>query len=135
MSIASALILEPDILILDEPSSELDPVGKTEVFETIRRLKQEHNMTVLVVEHEIEELAEIADRIILMNEGKIIDQGTPEELFRKVDLFRQIGGERVPQIAEVLAEQQSMNYLAAGQFAVTEEEGVKILMELLERNR
>jgi energy-coupling factor transporter ATPase len=135
VAIASALILAPDILILDEPTSELDPIGKAEVFETIHRLKQEKNITVIMVEHEIEELAEMADRIILFNEGTLVDQGTPFELFQKVDLFHQIGGERVPQVAEVLSTLQNLHIATPDQFAVNEDAGVEVLKNILENNR
>ena len=135
VAIASSLILEPEILILDEPTSELDPIGKAEVFETIHRLKEEKNVTVIVVEHEIEELAELADRILLFDKGHLIDQGKPIDLFRKVKLFEEYGGERVPHIAELLVEMQSMNYLRPDQFAVKEAEGIALLKSVLESKR
>src|SRR6266571_513511 len=69
LAIAGALILEPDILILDEPTSELDPIGKDEVFEVLQRLRRERAITVIMVEHAAEQLAEMADRIVLMQDG------------------------------------------------------------------
>jgi energy-coupling factor transporter ATP-binding protein EcfA2 len=135
IAIASALILEPDILILDEPTSELDPIGKAEVFETIHRLRTKKNITVIVVEHEIEELAELSDRIFLMNEGQLINQGTPMELFQKPDLFKKIGGERVPQISEVLMGLREKNIINSDKFAITEDGGVEILKKILEEKQ
>jgi energy-coupling factor transporter ATP-binding protein EcfA2 len=135
VAIASALILEPDILILDEPTSELDPIGKAEVFETINRLKKEKNMTVFMVEHEVEELAEMSDRILLFNEGHLMAQGTPNEVFRQVDVFHQIGGERVPHIAEILSQMQTNGYLRPDQFSVNEAAGIELIKEQLENHK
>src|ERR1700716_2872719 len=75
LAIADALILEPEILILDEPTSELDPIGKDEVFEVLQRLRREREITVVMVEHAAEQLAEMADRIIVMHEGVLVDEG------------------------------------------------------------
>lgn len=135
VAIASALILEPDILILDEPTSELDPIGKAEVFETIHALKAKKDITVIMVEHEIEELAELSDRILLLNEGKLVEQGKPIDIFQRVDLFRSIGGERVPQISEVLATLKSENLVGDDEFAVTEAEGIDVLKKMLEKKQ
>ena len=71
-----ALILEPEILILDEPTSELDPIGKDEVFEVLERLRRERSITVIMVEHAAEQLAEMADRIVVMQDGLVVDQAT-----------------------------------------------------------
>lgn len=132
IAIASALILEPEILVLDEPTSELDPVGKAEVFEAIRRLREEEDVTIIMVTHAIEHLTEVADKIFVMENGRILDQGPPDKLFRNVDLFHEIE-ERVPQIAEVLAALEQEGYLAPDQFTPFEEEGVRILTRLLEK--
>src|SRR5215470_15780966 len=102
LAIADALILEPQILILDEPTSELDPVGKDEVFEVLGRLRRERSITILMVEHAAEQLAEMADRIVVLGAGEIIDQGPPDELYRNPLLFHGPEAERAPQIAEVL---------------------------------
>ena len=134
VAIASALILEPEILILDEPTSELDPIGKAEVFETIRRLQRDKDVTIIMVEHEIEELAEVADRIILMDEGKLVTSGTPDEIFRRLDLFENIGGERVPQLAELLYYLEKQGKLREEEFTVDEIKGVEVLKNLLENS-
>ncbi len=132
VAIASALIMEPALLVLDEPTSELDPVGKQEVFETIRRLREEKNVTIIMVTHDIEQLAEVADRIIVMSEGRIVDQGPPDLLFRNVELFHQLEGERLPQIAEILFALEKQGYLTAEQFTPHEQQGIEVLSKLLE---
>jgi energy-coupling factor transport system ATP-binding protein len=80
LTIASVLALEHEILILDEPTSQLDPQGTTEVFETIKKLK-ELGMTIIIVEHKYEKLVEYVDKIILLNNGKVFAFDEPEKVF------------------------------------------------------
>jgi len=100
VSIASALAMYPKILVMDEPTSNLDPIGKEEVFQVANNLNLEKKMTIVVAEHEVEVMAAYADRIILMDNGEIILNGTPEEVFSQVDRFEKIGL-RVPQVTAV----------------------------------
>lgn len=102
VAIASVLTMRPRILILDEPTSELDPVGKSEVFATLAMLKSTYDVTVVIVEHEIERLAEYADRLVVLRAGEIIRQGSTEEVLRNVDALRE-EGIRVPQVTELAA--------------------------------
>ncbi|MBM4408773.1 MAG: ATP-binding cassette domain-containing protein [Chloroflexi bacterium] len=99
LAIASTLAMRPSILFMDEPTSNLDPIGKEEVFEIARRLNREAGMTIIVAEHEVEVLAEYADRIIVLDEGRIALQGTPSEVFGEVETMARLGL-RVPQVAE-----------------------------------
>jgi energy-coupling factor transporter ATP-binding protein EcfA2 len=75
--IASILAMQPHILVLDEPTSQLDPIGSREVLEAIHELAARHQMTVLIIEHKLEWLAAFADRLIALAEGSIIADGTP----------------------------------------------------------
>ncbi|TMF76366.1 MAG: ATP-binding cassette domain-containing protein [Chloroflexi bacterium] len=131
VAIASALMLLPQILILDEPTSELDPVGKEEVFATIKRLKDEQAMTIVVVEHAVEQLAEFADRIVVMDKGRIVDEGPPSRVFRNVDLFHRLEGERVPQVAEAffLLEQRGLS--TPDEFTPVERDAIEVLASRL----
>jgi len=133
VAIAGALMMQPQILILDEPTSELDPVGKEEVFATVRRLRAEHNVTVIMVEHEIEQLAQVADRILVMDGGCILADAPPRELFRDADLFRRTQGERLPQVAELLLALEEDGLLDPSNFTPYEEEAVQVLGSLLRR--
>ena len=99
LAIAATLVMRPTILFMDEPTSNLDPIGKEEVFEIARRLNREEGLTVIVAEHEVEVLAQYADRIIVLDEGKIALQGTREEVFSQGDRIRELGL-RVPQVTE-----------------------------------
>ncbi|OPX42917.1 glutamine transport ATP-binding protein GlnQ [Ruminiclostridium hungatei] len=80
VAIARALALNPDVLFFDEPTSALDPELTLEVMKVIRKLAEEH-MTMVVVTHEMGFAREVADRVIFMDNGVIVEQGTPEELF------------------------------------------------------
>ncbi|WP_203245885.1 ABC transporter ATP-binding protein [Sporosarcina beigongshangi] len=85
VAIASVIAMKPDILILDEPTSQLDPQGSEEVFRVVENLSKE-GMTIVMVEQKVEKLAEYADKIFLMHGGKLIDASTPTEIFSRDDL-------------------------------------------------
>jgi energy-coupling factor transport system ATP-binding protein len=133
LAIADALILEPAILILDEPTSELDPIGKDDVFEVLGRLRRERAITVIMVEHAAEQLAEMADRIVVLNDGLLVDQGPPDELYRNPLLFHRPDAERAPQISELLFRLIQAGLLPPEQFTAREELGVERLRALLGR--
>ena len=99
LAIAAVLVMRPSILFMDEPTSNLDPLGKDEIFEIARRLNQEEGMTVIVAEHEVEVLAEYADRVVVMHEGRIVLQGPPSEVLSQVDVLTALGL-RSPQVTE-----------------------------------
>ena len=100
LAIASVLAMQPKILFMDEPTSNLDPIGKEEVFELARKLNRDEGLTVIVAEHESEVLAAYADRIVVLNEGKIFMIGTPSEVFSRGAELANIGI-RVPQATEL----------------------------------
>lgn len=100
LAIAAALAISPDILVLDEPTSNLDPIGKQEVFEVCDRLNRERGTTIIIAEHEVEAIALYADRIFVLDEGKIVLGGTPREVFSEMVALRSIGL-RVPQVSEL----------------------------------
>ncbi len=99
LAIASVLSMSPDILILDEPLAQLDPRGSTEVLKTIRTLN-DNGMTVILVEHRIHEVAHLADRIMIMEKGRIVLDEEPRAAFERIDVFKKLGL-RVPESAEI----------------------------------
>lgn len=100
VAIASILALRPKIIILDEITSMLDPLGMQTITELIERMHREYNLTILAIDHRVEWAAEVAHRIVVMNEGRIELNGTPREVFSRKELVRKIGF-RAPQVAEI----------------------------------
>ncbi|RKY01368.1 ABC transporter ATP-binding protein, partial [Candidatus Poribacteria bacterium] len=100
LAIASVLAIRPRLLVMDEPTTDLDPRGREELFSTLERLREE-GITLLLVEHESEEILN-ADRVILMDGGRIVEGGPPEELLPRVDLLER-HAVRPPQVAELMA--------------------------------
>lgn len=90
VAIASVIALQPDIILLDEATSMLDPQGREEVLATVRQLKEEQRLTVISITHDLEEAAR-ADRIIVLNQGSVYTEGTPEEIFRLNEELVQLG--------------------------------------------
>lgn len=90
VAIASILASRPDVIILDEATSMLDPRGRQEVFETIKEIKKEDHLTVISITHDISEAIE-SDQILVMDKGKIVDAGTPAEIFAYGDKLIDLG--------------------------------------------
>ena len=80
LALASMLVMQPRLLVLDEPTSQLDPMGKIEVFEVLDKLTAEEDMTVVIIEHELEWIGDFAERVIVMNEGRIVNDGDPRDV-------------------------------------------------------
>lgn len=85
MAIASILAMKPEIMILDEPTSQLDPQGSEEVFEAVRNLAKQ-GMTIIMVEHKMEKIAAYSERVMLLHKGEIVDFDTPQKIFSRSDL-------------------------------------------------
>ncbi|MEM4030166.1 MAG: energy-coupling factor transporter ATPase [Thermofilaceae archaeon] len=98
VALAAAIAKRPKLLIIDEATSDLDPVGKREVLEVVERLRDNYKTTVIIVDHNTDELAKFADRVVVMNEGKILLEGHPRYVFSRVNELERIGV-RVPQLA------------------------------------
>ena len=99
LSIASALAMHPKILAMDEPTSNVDPIGKEEIFAVAEKLNRERHLTVIMAEHEVEVMAAYADRIIVMDKGEIVLNDTPEVVFSHVETLQKLGL-RTPQVTE-----------------------------------
>jgi energy-coupling factor transport system ATP-binding protein len=85
MAIASIIAMKPDVLVFDEPTSQLDPEGSEEVFRAIQSLSQK-GITVILAEHKMEKVAQFCDRVLLLNNGEIVEYDTPEKVFAREDL-------------------------------------------------
>lgn len=125
LAIGSVLACMPSILCMDEPTTDLDPIGKIGVFNIARKLHEEKELTLIIVEHETEEALN-ADRIILMEKGKIIKDGKPREVLKEVDLMGKIG--LMPlQIPKYFSQ---VSNLEKADLPLTYEEGVQKFKEL-----
>ncbi len=100
IAIAGMIAMQPDCLILDEPTAMLDPKGRAEIVDTVIKLNKQKGMTVVLITHYMEE-AENADRVLVMNDGVIIADGTPKEIFKNVKQLKSVGLD-VPQTTELL---------------------------------
>ena len=101
IAIAGILAMKPDCIVLDEPTAMLDPKGRREVLDTVRRLNRETGMTVIMITHYMEEAA-AADRVVVMNEGRVWMDGTPREIFSQVEALKEVELD-VPQPTELCA--------------------------------
>ena len=90
IAIAGILAMEPECIVLDEATAMLDPAGRREVIDTVRRLNRERGITVVLITHHMAE-AESADRVIVMNDGQVAMDGAPHDVFAQVDRLHELG--------------------------------------------
>ena len=93
--------MKPEVLILDEPTAGLDPRGRDEILDQIKQLQTETGMTILLVSHSMDDVAEYVDRIIVMNKGSVMYDGTPREVFAHYKELEEIGL-AAPQVTYIL---------------------------------
>lgn len=103
VAIAGVLAMKPEVLILDEPTAGLDPKGRDEILGQISRLREETGMTVILVSHSMEDVAEYVDRIIVMNRGRVMYDDVPKEVFRHWRELESVGL-AAPQVTYILHE-------------------------------
>ena len=102
VAIAGIMPMKPECIVLDEPTAMLDPIGRKEVIETVRRLNKEEGMTVILITHYMEEVIH-ADHVVVMDQGKVVLQGTPREIFTQVERLKKLRLD-VPQVTELAFE-------------------------------
>ncbi len=132
VAIGSSLALLPELLVLDEPTTDLDPVGAQHIVSTLRSLRDKLGLTFLVVEHDLDELLEIADRLIVMDRGQILLDGTPRDLFNNHYREMEAIGLRIPQhvvMARGLAKQHDPEAI----FPISRQEAIAAFAEWADR--
>lgn len=129
VAIASVLAMKPRIMILDEPTSMLDPLGKDFIFEILTNLKKEEGLTLIVVEHNIEQVAPLSDQVVLMYAGTIAKTGPPAEFFENSDFLYE-HGINAPQATAFLDQLKSQN-LYTGALPIALGEAVQTVTSLL----
>lgn len=91
VAIAGVLAMQPDVLILDEPTAGLDPKGRDEILDQIKRLRKDTGMTIILVSHSMEDVAEYVDRIIVMNKGSVMYDDVPKNVFKHYQELEEVG--------------------------------------------
>lgn len=106
VAIAGVLAMEPDVLILDEPTAGLDPKGRDEILDQLKRIHEEHHITIILVSHSMDDVAEYVGRIIVMNQGEVMFDGAPKEVFSHYKELESVGlaAPQVTYIMHALAE-------------------------------
>lgn len=128
LAIASVLALKPEVLVLDEPTSQLDPIGREQVLSLITLLNKEQGITIVLVEHNTEYLFDFADRIIVLDRGELVMEGKPREIFEEADYLRELGI-RIPISVKIGAELKRKGLLEKA--ALNDKELIKALKALL----
>lgn len=128
IAIAGIIAMEPDCIVLDEPTAMLDPKGRDEVLKAIQKLNKENNITIILITHYMDE-AVLADRVIVMDKGKILTQGNPREVFSQVHLLKKHRLD-VPQATE-LAYKLKCSGVKIDKMPLTDEECVEMLEGIL----
>ena len=119
LAIAAVLAMEPAVLVLDEPTSQLDPVGRKEVLGLVSLLRKEHGITVVLVEHHTDYILRFADRVLVMADGKIVLEGTPREIADEAETLKRLGV-KLPPSLEISHELRKRGMMKVP--AITEEE-------------
>jgi len=131
VAIASAMAMMPDILILDEPTTNLDPKGAAEVLRTIANLRKQTNALIILIEHRLEEVTKYADRVLVMHNGEIIANGPPREVFNNPDLLYEIGI-RPPWAAETIVRLRKLGLVPQDtRIPLTPDEAAEIIRGIL----
>ena len=107
VAIAGVIAMEPEILILDEPTAGLDPKGREEILKNIEDYRRKHNATIMMVSHSMDDVARLTDRLLVMNGSKLAMDGTPMEVFSRADELVSMGL-NIPQVTRVFLELKAM---------------------------
>ena len=129
VAIAGVLAMKPEVLILDEPTAGLDPRGREDILHQIKKLQQETGMTILLVSHSMEDVAEYVDRILVMNRGGVMLDGTPKEVFSHYRELEEVGL-AAPQVTYILNSLREKR-LAVDTTATTIEEATATILQAL----
>ncbi len=131
VAIAGILAMKPDCILLDEPTAMLDPRGRKEVMETIKRLNREQGVTIVLITHYMEEAAQ-AERVVVIDGGNILMDGTPREIFPQVEKLKSIGLD-VPQATELVWRLRQRGYDLPADI-ITEEECAEAIFKLFNKS-
>ena len=131
VAIAGVLAMKPKVLILDEPTAGLDPQGREEILDQIKKLQVESGMTIILVSHSMEDVAEYVDRIIVMNKGHVMYDDVPKEVFKHYKELEEIGL-AAPQITYIMQALRDKG-LPVREDATTVDEATEEILKALNR--
>ena len=129
VAIAGVVAMEPKVLILDEPTAGLDPKGRDDILGKIELLHNEYNMTIILVSHSMEDVAKVANRIIVMESGKCILDGAPSVVFKEVETLERVGL-AVPQVTYLIRKLKDKGFNISEDVFTLEQATEKILKAL-----
>lgn len=134
VAIAGVLAMKPEVLILDEPTAGLDPKGREEILGQICKLKEESNITVILVSHSMEDVAEYVDRILVMNQGRIMYDDVPKEVFKHYKELEEVGL-AAPQVTYIMHNLKEAGLSVDENATTIKEAAQEIFRVLTERTR
>jgi energy-coupling factor transport system ATP-binding protein len=120
VAIAGVLAMEPEVLILDEPTAGLDPRSRNELLRHLRQIQRERNLTLIIVSHSMDEVASLVQRIIVMEHGTVFAEGTPREVFARAEELRAIGLD-VPPLTRLMLDLKAKGLVVATDVLTIEE--------------
>ncbi len=126
LAVASVLAMHPEILVLDEPTSELDPVGREEVYQAVDRLREDGDVTILAIEHSPDEVVSRAENLVVFSEGKMAYVGTPKDIFRNAPKAHDLGI-RIPESAELGWKLHEAGIIEQQQIPLTVDEAFELI--------
>ena len=132
VAIAGVIAMEPKVLILDEPTAGLDPKGRDDILEQIKILHEKYKMTIVLVSHSMEDVGKLAERIVVMNKGKIALMGRPAEIFKEVDTLENIGL-AVPQVTYLMRALREKGFDVSDEIFTVEQGSKELLRVLLKK--
>ena len=132
VAIAGVIAMEPKVLILDEPIAGLDPKGRDDILNQIRKLHDDYKITTIMISHSMEDVAKVADRVVVMNHGSIVLDGKVSDVFKEVDVLEDIGL-GVPQVTYLLRELRKKGFDISDDI-YTIKDAKKAILEYLNKN-
>ena len=131
VAIAGVIAMEPKVLILDEPTAGLDPQGRDDILEQIKLLHEKYKMTIVLVSHSMEDVGKLAQRIVVMNKGKVELLGKPSEVFKEVETIEKIGL-AVPQVTYLMRVLRERGFDVSDEI-FTVEKGTEAILKVLSK--